>query len=127
LGEGDALALPTAQMTWKAVFESAEAEAAQPCVGFRQRLLSLGSVEDEPKRDVLARGLPRQQRVVLKQDADFGSGESGVNLTGERLLQPDDDAQQARFARSGRPDEADELAILDGETCTFENGFAAIR
>ena len=77
------------------VFKTGQAEASQPAIGLDQRLITISPVEDQAKRDVLARRLPRQQRVILKQDADFRTLQPGIDRAGQRLLQSHDDAQQA--------------------------------
>jgi hypothetical protein len=83
-------------------------------------------LEGETERDVVARGLPRQQRIVLEQDADLRARKLGLDRARQRLLQPDHGAQQARLAGAGRPDEADETAFVDGEARSFEHRLAAV-
>jgi hypothetical protein len=61
-------------------------------------------MENEAKRDVVARSPPRQQCIVLEQDADLRARELAIDRARQRLLQPDYGTQQARFPRAGRPD-----------------------
>ena len=77
----------------------------------------------QPELDVLRDRLVRKQRVALEHhaepavarleivdhapvDADFARG---------RILEAGDHAQRRGLAAAGRPDEHDELAVLDGE------------
>ena len=72
--------------------ETAEAEAPEPGIRPRQRRGAADAVEGEAERNVLARGLPRQQRVVLEQHAYFGRCEARIDDAGKWLLQSDDGA-----------------------------------
>src|SRR5436189_281655 len=56
----------------------------------------------------------------------IASREPGLDIAGERLLQPDHRAQQARLAGAGRPDQADELPVLDSQAGAGEDRLAAI-
>jgi len=50
----------------------------------------------------------------------------GLDGPGQRLLQTNRGAQQARLARAGRADQADELAARDLQARAFQNRLAAI-
>ena len=73
LRERDALALPAAEVARKAIAETGEAEPPEPLVGLRPAPRRAPRREVETERDVVTRGLPRQQRVVLEQHADLGA------------------------------------------------------
>ena len=113
LRERHALALAAAQVPRKPVLESGKPEPRQPGVGLLERGLPLHAVEAQAERHVVARRAPRQQRVVLEQDAKLGRRDLGLDRAGERLLQSDHGAQQARLAGARRPDQADELAFAN--------------
>src|SRR6266699_2766485 len=63
---------------------------------------------------------------VLEQNAELGARQAGLDRTGERLLQPDHRAQQARLARSRRADEADETAFLNRQADAGEDRLPAV-
>ena len=98
LGECDALALAAAQMAGKAIAEARETEPPQPGVRLGQRPAALHAVQDQAERHVVARRLPRQQGIVLEQEADLRARERRLDLARERLLQADHCPQQARLA-----------------------------
>ena len=51
---------------------------------------ALDAVEGEAERDIVARGPPGQQGVVLEQNADLGRAQAPVSIrAGKRLLQAD--------------------------------------
>src|SRR5581483_4414997 len=125
LRDRDAFSLPAADMTRIAVLETLQAHFRKRRVGLAQRLFALHAVESKAKRDVLARGFPGKERVVLKQDADFGAAEFDLDISGKRLLQADRRAQQARLAGAGGADEAHEFSGGHLKARAFEHGFAA--
>jgi hypothetical protein len=85
--------------------EAGEAEPVEPGFRLRQSLAALESAEPQAERDIgVARRLPRQQRVVLEQDAELAARQFSLDRAGERRLQSDDSAQQARLARTGWSD-----------------------
>jgi hypothetical protein len=127
LRECHALALPAAQVARKAIPEPGKIEPRQPSFGLGTRGPAVDTIQNKPKRDIVARRLPRQQRIVLKQDADLRTRQAGLDRARKRPLQPDRGAQQTRFARTGRPDQTDEPAILDGEACSFKDRLPAVR
>src|SRR5690349_21028934 len=98
-----------------ALAEPGEAEPVEPFLGLGERPAPLDAAEAEAERDIVARRLPRQQRVVLEEDADLGPGEAGLDSAGQRPLQTDRGAQQARLAGARGSDQADKAAVLDGE------------
>src|SRR5262249_12490642 len=126
LRQRHALALAAAQMAGKPIAEAGEMEPIEPCLSFGERLPALHAVENETEGDVFARRLPRQQRIVLEQDADLRAGEARLDGAGQRLLQPDHGAQEARLPRAGRSHEAHQPAVVDGETRSFEDRLLAI-
>src|SRR5262249_2276881 len=121
-----ALALAAAEMAWVAMLEACEPDAVEPIVGLHQRALARNVAKAQPECDVVAGGAPRQQGVVLKQDADLRRLDFGLDGTGQRLLQTNRGAQQARLARAGRSDQAHELAARDLKARAFQNRLAAI-
>src|SRR6185437_15964295 len=73
LCDRDALSLSAADMARVAVLEPLQPHLRKRGVGFAQRLLAIHAVKDKTKRDILARGFPGEERVVLKQNAYFGA------------------------------------------------------
>ena len=61
---------PPLKMARKPVAEAGEIEPLEPCFRLGERLAALHAVEGQAERDV-ARRLPRQQGIVLEQDADL--------------------------------------------------------
>jgi hypothetical protein len=66
--------------------EAGEAEPVEPGFRLRLRLAALDPVEPQAERDIVARRLPRQQRVVLEQDAELAARQLGLDRPGERWL-----------------------------------------
>src|SRR5437763_10223603 len=113
-------------MTREAMAEARQSEPFEPLLRLFARLALWHSVQGEAERDVLARGLPRQQRVVLKQDADLRGRNLGLDRSLQRRLQPDGRPQQARLARTRRAYQAHELAVADRDARPFEDRVAAV-
>jgi hypothetical protein len=65
----------------------------EPCLRLDERLAALHAIEGQAKRDIVARCLPRQQRVVLEQDADLRGRNVRLDGARKRLLQPDHGTQ----------------------------------
>ena len=90
---GNALALAAAQLTGKSVAEARKIQPVEPCLRLDERLAALHAIEGQAKRDIVARCLPRQQRVVLEQDADLRGRNVRLDGARKRLLQPDHGTQ----------------------------------
>ena len=90
--------------------------------------LSFGQapLKAQPEGHIVTRRAPRQQRIVLEQDADLGASELGLDRAGKRLLQPDHRPQQARLAGARRPDQGNELTFLDLQVCSLEDRLGAV-
>src|SRR6185295_7196660 len=101
--------LAAAEVTGKAIAEAHKIQALKPGLRLGERLFALHSVECEAERDVVARRLPGQQRIVLEQDAELR-------------------ARKVRFdrARDRRPYETHEPALLNREAQCFEDRLPAI-
>src|SRR5262249_59925114 len=110
-----------------AVAEPAATEPGEPGARPGGRLPALHAVEGEAEGDIIARRLPWQQGVVLEKDSHLRSRKAGLDGARERLLQPDHGAQQARFARARRPDQAHEAAVAHGEARPPEGRLSALR
>src|SRR5258705_1903860 len=122
----NALALAAAEVTGKAIAEARKAEALKPGLRLGERLLPLRSVECKAERYVVARRLPRQQSIVLEQEADLRARKVGLDRACKRLLQPNHDAQQARLARARRSDQTHQPAFLNREVHGFEDRLPTI-
>src|SRR5215208_6289139 len=126
LGERDALALAAAQAARVAIAEPGEPEPLQPPVRLSERLAALDTGKAEAERDIVARRLPRQQGVILKQYAELRARHAGLDRPGKRRLQADHSTEQARLARARRADQADEAAFLDVEIDALEDRLLAV-
>ena len=58
----------------EAIGEVGEAEPSEPGFRLGKRLAALHAAEGETERDIVPRGFPRQQRVILEQDAELRAG-----------------------------------------------------
>src|SRR6202035_5296802 len=67
LRQTDALALAARQHMRIAIAERAEPDRGEPALGALQRLRPRRALDLQPNGDVVDRGLPRKQRVGLKQ------------------------------------------------------------
>ena len=126
LRERHALALAAAEMAREAILEAGEPEPVKPLVGLRARSCALDAAEGQPEGDVLACRLPRQQGVVLEEDANLRSFELAFDPARRGSLETDDGAQQARLAGARRSDEAYELALLELDICAFQDRLTAV-
>src|SRR5690606_17559235 len=126
LGDCHALSLAAGKLARKAVAEPVKAEPREPFVGAALGRLRVLAPNPQAERDVLARRAPRQQGVVLKQEADLGRRDFQRDFALERLLEAGDGAQDARLARAGGSDQAGELASRDIQIYVLENGFRAV-
>ncbi len=127
LGKSDTLALAAAQVPGEPVAETGKAKALEPPLGRIERRPPLDAIKNQAEGDVIAGGAPGQQRVVLKQDPDLGARKSGFHQSGQRPLQSDDGAQNTGFARAGRPDQADELRVVNLQARALDNRDVAVR
>jgi hypothetical protein len=81
LRERDALALPAAQVARKAIPKSGKIESRQPGLGLCACGPAVDAIQNKAERDIVARRLPRQQRIVLKQDPDLRTRQAGLDRT----------------------------------------------
>ena len=125
LGDGHPLALAAGELGGEAVAVAGEAQRRQPVVGPGVGV-GRGDVADaQPEGHVLPRRAPRQERVVLEQEADVGQGHAEVDGAPQRLEEARHHPQDARLARAGRADEADELAGPHVEVDALDDGRTA--
>src|SRR6516164_4807963 len=110
----------------KAVAEAREIEPLEPGVRLGERRPALHAVEGQAEGDIVARRLPRQHGIVLEKDPHLRARKVGLDGPRQRLLQPDHGAQQARFARARRPDQAHEAALAHGKARSLEDRLSAI-
>ena len=79
LRKRDALALAAAQTTGKPVAEANQIQPLKPCFRLGERVAVLHAIEDQAERDIVARRLPRQQGIVLEQDANLRARKVGLD------------------------------------------------
>jgi hypothetical protein len=82
-------------MTGEPVAEARKIQPLKPCFRLGECLAALHAIEAQAERDIVARRLPRQQGIVLEQDAELRAGKVGLDRARERLLQPDHGTQEA--------------------------------
>ena len=89
---------------------------------------------EEAVGDVLQRGQPLDEVELLEHEADASTAHGGeaaiaeaadvdavdAHATGRRALQGADDVEQRRLARARRPDDGDELALVDAQVEAVE-------
>src|SRR5262245_10861333 len=130
LHEAHALPLAARQHVRIARAELGEADAGEPSLRAlaRRRARDAGGLE--PDRDVLQRGLPREQRVRLEQVAGLAveRGErhaENVDAARGRRDQPGGDVEQRRLTAAGRADDGHELAVGHRKRGVFDRGIGA--
>ncbi len=127
LGQTDALALAARQHMRIAIAERPEPDRGEPALRALQRVRARRALDLQPDGDVVDGGLPGKQRIGLEQvtglpvEASQGLVENPYRSRG-RFEQAGGDVQQRRFSASGRPDNGDELAMLDPEPGLFDRG-----
>ena len=130
LHQPDALPLPAREHVRITVAEAAQADARQPLHGALARLRLGGAGGLEPDRDILERGLPREQRFGLEQVAglpvqpaqrraeDIDRARRGREQSGGGV-------EKGRLAAASRADDRDEFAIRDAERGAFDGRVGA--
>ena len=125
LREGHALAHPAGQFVRILPAVPREADAREPVVRTRLRLVRRNPPQLQAETHVVARAAPRQQRLALEEIA-------GVRVaSGERFAEDADDAvdgcqqarrrvEQRRLSAARRADETHELAVGDGQARTSD-------
>ena len=126
LGERDPLALAATQVAGIPVAEADQIQPLEPDLRLGERFAALHAMEGQAEGHIVARCLPREQGIILEQNAHLRACEIGLDRARERLLQPDDGPQEARLARARRAHETHEAALVDGEARSFEDRFAAV-
>ncbi len=81
--------------------------------------------------DVFPHGQPREQRVVLENQAAFGAGlGDGLALEGDGALvgagEAGDEGHEGGLALAGVADDGDELSLGDGEVDVAQDGLASV-
>src|SRR5437588_2547945 len=120
------LALSAAQVPGKTIAETGKVQPLKPSLRFGKRRSALDAIEREAECDVVAHRFPRQKRIVLKQNPDLRRRQAGLDAARKRLLQANHSAQETRLAGAGRPDQADELAVFDGEARSLKDRLPAV-
>src|SRR3954454_9738279 len=131
LREADALSLSPREHVRVAGAECSQADGGQPGLRALKRLGARRTLDLQPDGDVVDRSLPGKQRVGLKQVAGVAieAGQRRVedfDRARGRFHQASGDVEQGRFSAPGRPDDGDELAMIDPEPGLFDSGIEAI-
>src|SRR5262249_60930372 len=92
---GRGLACPAAQVARKAIAKASKIESRQPGLGLGARGPAVDTIQNKPERDIVARGLPREQRIILKQDADLRTRKAGLDGARKVQLQADYEGRTA--------------------------------
>ena len=133
-GDGHALLLTARQLMRVGIRLVGKSDAAEQLhrLGLRRRLVHFLQL-DRRKHDVLQHGEVGEQVEALEHHADVLAhlvdiglfvGDHGVvydDLAAGRLLELVETAEQRGLARTGRSDDADNLALGDGEVDAVEN------
>src|ERR1700733_2671206 len=110
-----------------AIAECPEPYLREPALRAFQRLRARRACDLEPDGHVVDRGLPGKQGIGLEQVTGLRveAGERRIedpHASGYRLEQAGGDIKQRRFSASGRPDDGDELAMLDRQSGLLDRG-----
>ena len=106
------------------VAEAGQAQERQPVLGPFVGLGRRQFPDAQAEGHVVAHGAPREQGVVLKEEADVARTDVELDPPAERVEEAGDHAQDAGLARSGRADERGELPRRHVEVDAVENRLA---
>ena len=127
-GECDTLLLAARELGWQARAKSAEAYSLESGLRSRQRLAPRNGSHSQRESDVAHGGHVREQRVVLKDDADAATfrRQAYDRVTVEENVacvwrcKAGNDHERRRLARTRRTEEGHELAVPDIERYAVE-------
>src|SRR5438034_1244571 len=124
--ETHALLHPAAQLAGERVLETGEADGVDELPRAAVPVLRRDALGLEPQLDVLGDREPREERERLKDHRDLrvvrpNRRSLEQHLAGRGRFQADDDPQQGRLSASGRPDDADEVALGQLESDQVED------
>ena len=136
--EGDALALTAGKFRRKAFGDPIELNEIEQKFDFLLDLLFRGAFRTrlcaEAEGDVFEDGKMSEQGVMLEDESDAAGGRRDV-LRGDAVaddialigrFKPRDDAEQRRFAATGRAEQSDEFAVIDVERDAVEDTRARV-
>ena len=126
LRDGHPLALPAGELARIAVAAAGQPQHLQPVLG---PLVGRGRrdlPDPQSQRHVPARRAPRQQRVVLEQEADVARPDVQLDRAAQRLQQAGHHPQDAGLAGTGRADQGCELPRRHVEIDAFEDRLPAV-
>ena len=103
-----------------------QAEQRQPLARLRLGGRTRDRANPQPERDVLARRPPRQEGIVLEEEADVENGHVQRHASPARRHEAGDGSQDAALAGARRPDQADELAGCDVEIDALDRGLSTV-
>ena len=126
-GDRDALAHAARQFVGIGLLPARQADQRQQFARLEGAAPLAAAADFERQLDVLERRAPRQQRGVLKDEADvaprarrLGRRPEHRDLAGGRRQKIRDDPQQGRLAASRGAEKGQEAAARDGQTDLFE-------
>jgi hypothetical protein len=127
LREANPLALPARQHVRITIAERPEAHRGKPALRAFKRVRAGRTLDFQADGNIVDRGLPRKQRIGLKQIAGLPVQPCKRRIEDSdrsrcRFEQAGGDVQQRRFSASGGPDDCDELAMLDLKPGLFHRG-----
>src|SRR5262249_12457019 len=118
LGERHTLAHAARELMRVVMLEAGKADALEPIACCAVRLLLALAAEERAGDDVVEHVPPWEKGVGLEDEADPGI-DAGyrhahpAQLAGARSSETRDEIQGGRLAATGRPDDGDELALVD--------------
>jgi hypothetical protein len=133
-GQGDALALAAGQLSRLAAAEPGQPDHLQRAVDLRPPFRLGHPAHPQPVLDVLRHAHVREQRVVLEHGVDVPGvrrhpgdvAAAELDPPGVRPLEPGDQPEQGGLARTGRPEQSEELARPDLQVDVGERGHGAV-
>jgi hypothetical protein len=131
----DPLPLPAGELARLALEQAGEAEHLRRRADAIPDLLLLQPVQPEPEAHVVVDGHVRVEGVVLEDHRHVpvlridlvDALAADPDLARGGLLEPGRDPQHRRLPRAGRPDQHDELAVLDREVELLDRRGAVVE
>ncbi len=139
-GDGDALHLPTRQLIRPLVDVIGQPDVRQGCGSPSTALRAGDTCQSQSELDVGEDGLMRDEVVALEDEPHavvavgvpitiavaLGRDPVDDEVTGVILVQSTDDVEHCRLARTGRPEDRDELAGTEGDGSAIQGDLGEV-